>query len=71
MTVAELIQLLGNYPQDHQVILAKDAEGNEFSPLSDLDTAEYEAESTWSGYIKYEDEDNEIVPNSVVLWPVN
>lgn len=34
-TVAELIKMLSELPQDHQVILSSDAEGNTFSPVVD------------------------------------
>lgn len=36
-------------PDDTPVILAKDAEGNGYSPLASFELAMYEPESTWSG----------------------
>jgi hypothetical protein len=67
MTVRELIAQLSTFPEDALVVLSEDAEGNGFSPLSDLSAEVYEAETTWSGELSDSDEE----PNSVVLWPVN
>ena len=38
-----------------QVVLQKDAEGNGYSPLTELYTAAYKAESTWSGEVGLEE----------------
>lgn len=74
MTVGELIELLQNEDHDSLVVMAKDSEGNEYSPLSNADSADYVAENTWSGYLvdeeDNEDDQNESVP-AVVLWPTN
>lgn len=68
MTLAEFRKALDGFPDDFRVILSKDAEGNGFSPLSQVDgPMTYEEESSWSGEV-YEDHDND---NCVVLWPVN
>jgi len=50
LTVKELIEELKDMPQDAEIIMQKDAEGNGYSPLSvvDLD-AIYVPDSTWSG----------------------
>jgi hypothetical protein len=50
MTVAELIEELMKLPQDSQVILQTDVEGNGYSPLSAVDgNAIYKPDTTWSG----------------------
>lgn len=49
MKVSELIALLDKFNPNAQVILQKDAEGNGYSPLSDVDDGLYNATSTWSG----------------------
>ncbi len=86
MTVGELKTLLSGFPDDYHVVLAKDEEGNGFSPLYDGDPAYYEAETTWSGDVYMEEGDalgldendptyhNDITvesANCVVLWPTN
>lgn len=65
MTVGELIEYLSRYPSDHLVVLAKDAEGNGFSPMYDSSEEEYIPDSTYSGDLGDDDF------NAVVLWPVN
>lgn len=80
---AELAKL-DHLPGDTPVVLSKDSEGNGFSPLAEVETAMYRAESTWSGehYMTdeqvdadpgYDDEDRApegSVP-AVFLWPTN
>jgi len=51
MTVGELVDYLVDQPRDRSVVLAKDAEGNGYSPLSAAEEAIYVPESTWSGEI--------------------
>ncbi len=86
MTAHELAKLLLEGP-DIQVILQKDAEGNGYSPLSDIDSnAVYIAESTWAGEVMdtgwaaydadMEPEEWEAIKNNpelqcVVLYPIN
>ena len=84
MTLAQLRAQLAalNLPDDTPVILARDAEGNGYSPVSQVDDALYDAESTYSGqlYVTAEiraaepDEWSE-APDSAVpaifLWPTN
>lgn len=48
-TVGELLDYLAAQPRDRKVILRKDAEGNDHSPLADAWEAMYAADSTWSG----------------------
>lgn len=52
MTVAELIAELSKFPQDLQVILQADSEGNGYSPLSGVySNGIYKAANSYSGYI--------------------
>jgi hypothetical protein len=51
MTVKELIEVLTRLNQDAIVVLSKDSEGNYCSPLSDVETANYAADSPTSGEI--------------------
>jgi hypothetical protein len=55
MKVKELIEMLKAEDQEREVICAKDAEGNGFSPLHSCDTGKYIADSTWSGERGLED----------------
>lgn len=78
MRVAQLRAALDEMPDDGLVVLAKDGEGNSFSPLSDSSFALYVPESTWAGDI-YEPGDDEYdnaleggeSESCVVLWPTN
>jgi hypothetical protein len=71
MTTAELIQILATYPAEMEVIMAKDEEGNAFSPLLEITAEWYAAVNTWSGEIldpwDRDDEDESVL--SVILWP--
>ena len=49
MTVAELIARLQQIDGNRQVIMARDAGGNSYSPLSSLWTGAYRPETTWYG----------------------
>jgi hypothetical protein len=86
MTIDELRKQLDglNAPGDTPVILAKDAEGNGFSPLTEAEVAMYATVSTWSGerYMTEEDRQAEDEPDdyaeapddavrAVFLWPTN
>lgn len=71
MTVKELIAALSAFPPEHTVVVAKDREGNGYSPAADLDAAHYTAETTWCGTIDHPDEPHPDGPNAVVIWPVN
>lgn len=66
MTVAELINILGEFPQDLEVIISRDGEGNGYNPLYQVEvTSFYEGET-----IHPEDEDDYPDCYSVVcLWP--
>jgi hypothetical protein len=82
MTIKDLIELLQKEDQDRVVIISKDAEGNNFSPLDSIVTCAYLAETTWSGEtgleeLTKEDEENGYDEEDVIidgekaicLWP--
>ena len=86
MTVKELKQAIDNLPDDMEVILQKDSEGNGYSPLSGADSnAIYIPDSTYSGdvyNVDYTAEDNcmkedkwenikKYNPRALVLYPLN
>ena len=85
MKVKELIEQLRQADPESEVILQKDAEGNGYSPLYDVDKeAVYIPESTWGGEVIFiewgaegalmdEDEWADLLkqPRCVVLGPVN
>lgn len=85
MTVKELKAELENLPDEMEVILQKDAEGNGYSPLSGADSdAVYEPESTWSGEVydtkwtpleadmtAEEWDEMKAKPRALILFPVN
>lgn len=62
ITNARLVEFLQKQPPEQLVVLAKDAEGNGFSPLVDMEVAPYEAETTYSGstYLTREEVQNRI-----------
>lgn len=85
MTVKDLKEQLADLPDDMEVILQKDAEGNGYSPLAGIDPdAIYIPDSTWSGdvydstwtaneAVMDDDEWEEMLQNkrSLVLFPIN
>jgi hypothetical protein len=86
VTLAELRAQLDalNLPDDTLVVLAKDTEGNGFSPAVEAEHAMYLADTTWSGehYITEEQRLAETDPDdwseapedavhAVFLWPTN
>ncbi len=85
MTVKELKQELSLLPDDMEVILQKDSEGNGYSPLSGADpNAVYIPDSTWSGQVystKWSADDADMdedeweqlkaKPKALILYPVN
>lgn len=85
MNVKELREVVANLPDDMEVILQKDAEGNNFSPLEGADpNSIYVSESTWSGDVYSTDwsawdagmdkedwEEFKKNPRALVLYPVN
>jgi hypothetical protein len=72
MTVAELRKALEAFDDDHLVVMAKDAEGNSYSPLADAGAGMYLADTTWAGDVYYEGDGvpGGAVP-AVVLGPTN
>lgn len=74
MTARELAEQLLEHP-DRLVVMAKDAEGNGYSPLEDTWLTRYAPETTWSGETEHPDEPwDDDYPGAVpaiVLWPVN
>lgn len=84
MTLAELRAQLDalNLPDTTPVILARDAEGNGYSPVAQVDDAMYEAESTYSGQLyatpgmraaepgEWDEAPDSAVP-AIFLWPTN
>lgn len=86
MTIDELRKELDalDLPGDTPVILAKDAEGNDFSPAYEAEVSMYVADTTWSGerYMTEEDRQATGEPDeypaapdeavrAVFLWPTN
>ena len=87
MTVKKLIKQLQEIENKVRVvIMSKDAEGNGYSPLSNLQESAYEADSTWSGEILMEgkltpelikqgysegDMENDNSQAAIILWPTN
>jgi len=69
MKVKQFIKELQKLSQDALVVLAKDAEGNGFSPLFECSTEFYMPSSTYSGdLVGNEEEGSE---QAVVIWPIN
>lgn len=51
MTVKDLKDLIHNLPDEMEVILQKDAEGNEYSPWIGGYVGIYEPQTTWYGHV--------------------
>lgn len=75
---------LDHLPGETIVVLAKDGEGNGYSPLAEVEDAMYDADSTYSGqrymtdavYTALDDPDDysqapESAVPAVFLWPTN
>ncbi|MEE9446225.1 MAG: hypothetical protein V3V19_11240 [Cocleimonas sp.] len=72
MKIKELIEKLKSCDPEEEVILAKDNEGNGYSPLSNISHDIYRPESTWSGeLVEYERNRKDGDIDVVTLWPVN
>jgi len=73
MTVSELKELLETLPDDMQVVMSSDSEGNTYSPLSSYEIAVYVPYGSWSGYIVSDgDTDGDgLYPKALVLYPTN
>lgn len=71
MTVSEMIEKLQEVSGDLVVVISKDGEGNEFSPLETGSVGCYAPDSTWSGSFEHPDDQDGAAPNALCLWPVN
>jgi hypothetical protein len=75
MKVKQLKKLLEKFPDNYEVVISSDGEGNSYSPLADAGETMYVADSTWSGEIRSEEDckdfDEDYKENAVVLWPTN
>ena len=83
MKVKDLIKLLRLEDPDRIVVMSKDPEGNNFSPLWEASTCAYRADNTWSGEIHPEvltedlrkqgwnEEDIKGGEKALCLWPTN
>lgn len=68
MKIKALIKKLSKLNPELNVVMSKDAEGNSFSPIADLELCHYEPDSTWSGEIHDCGKGKE---TAVVFWPTN
>jgi len=57
MKIAELRKELEQFPDDMEIIISKDGEGNQYSPLSDFCERMYVPTTTWFGDAYMTDED--------------
>ena len=85
MNRKELYEIIKDLPDDMEIILQKDSEGNDYSPLAGVDPdCIYIPENTWSGTVYSTelneedfgiDEDEWIKinsnPRALVLYPAN
>jgi len=68
VTVGALRQFLKDVPDDYEVILSKDGEGNIFSPLSgEISFGNYIDENAFIGDFEFDDDK----PTAVVLFPLS
>lgn len=72
MKVKELRELLEELDDDMIVVMSSDGEGNNYSPLYDGGECTYVAETTYSGEV-YDENDEEAKEgvDALVLWPTN
>jgi hypothetical protein len=68
--VSELVAQLSAQSPDDLVVISADSEGNHFSPVAQITSAEYRGNTPFSGDIATEDDDDFRGVNAVVLWPV-
>ena len=85
MTIKDLKDAIKEFPDDMEVIMQKDGEGNGYSPLDSLDdSCIYVADSTWSGSVfdvnwsaddvgmsEREWREMKKKPRALLLYPVN
>lgn len=67
MTVKQLVKYLKGFPQNLEIIVARDSEGNSFSPVAEIGENTYIPENQYRGDISGSTED----PNCLVFWPTN
>jgi hypothetical protein len=73
VTVAELKKLLDEHPGDALVVMASDAEGNEYSPLDEVTLEKMGGENRDMWPVHPEDQQNYLegeLRSCVVLWRV-
>jgi hypothetical protein len=81
LKVSELKEILNSLPDDTQIVMSSDSEGNSYSPLSGYCVGQYVPENTWSGTFydetdfKSECEEGYCEPDSAIvalcIWPTN
>lgn len=76
MKVAELIELLSQFDDDDEVVIAVDSDHDIFSPLEDVTSGFYIAEDEYNGdFVDADDADEDeninlnSVPRAAALWP--
>lgn len=69
-TVGELVSKLSKLSPSLPVVMSKDAEGNSYSPYSDISVGKYCPDSTWSGDYSEETEYDDY-HECICLWPIN
>lgn len=73
MKIKDLIKELNSLPEDTEVWVSKDAEGNGFEPLGEVDYSSVWFHSNWEfDYVAEEDKDEypkDEFKYIVVLWP--
>jgi hypothetical protein len=73
VTAGQLRAWLTDIPDDAEIVMAKDVEGNGFSPLADVEpNARYVPDTPWSGWVPCSDApDPDGMKRVVILWPTN
>ena len=74
MTLGEFREQTKDLSDEMLVVLARDGEGNSYSPLLEVETAIYDPETTYGGVIYPEDfyhAGDRDGKKAVVLWPTN
>lgn len=70
LTVKKLIEELQKLNPTTLVVMAKDAEGNAFSPAHQVQVSTYKAERSWHGYlVESEPSKEDGTVEAAVLWP--
>ncbi len=84
MKVKELKKLLNQFDDEDIVVMAKDSEGNSYSPLADIWDGKYKAECIWAGEVGLRELTTELIElgyseediledgeNAIILCPTN